>query len=103
MAVAITSIYPAFLAFNALAVSENIFILLFILSAYLLFDLNCRKYSNWILFAAAAGGLFVVHPKAIPVMASAFIVGGYIAVYQKQLKQFAVFCGVMIFFVFFGI
>ena len=78
-AVFVTSLYPAFLAYNALALSENAFIFFFILSAVLALRLDSRLIGIWLLYGATVGMLFVVHPKGLPLLGVALVVAGYSA------------------------
>ncbi len=72
LAMAVASLYPSFLVFNALALSENAFVLLFVLSAFLLLRLPGSSLYQWLGFGACLGLMFMVHPRAGPSWRVAF-------------------------------
>ena len=94
MALLVTSVYPAFLIFNALALSENAFIFLFVLSAWVSLRLREPSLIPWLGFGLCVGLLFAVHPKSLPVVISSFMVGAYIAFDEKKPRSFLAFFAV---------
>lgn len=88
LAVAVASLYPSLLVFNALALSENAFVFLFVVSAYLLLRLPGSALFQWLVFGACLGLLFMVHPRAVPVLASGFIAAGYLAYVERRYLPF---------------
>ncbi|MBL4796435.1 MAG: hypothetical protein JKY50_03380 [Oleispira sp.] len=83
LAVALVSmLYPAWLSFSGYAFSENGFVLVYLLSVYLIFMMAQRGSLYWILFGLCLGFLFVIHPKSIPVLVAASIVSTMLA-YKK--------------------
>jgi hypothetical protein len=87
LAVVVVSFYPAFLAYNALALSENAFIFFFLLSLHVLKRLEDREVTAWLLFGVSVGMLYMIHPKSLPVLIAAFIVSGYLAWSGQKYKQ----------------
>jgi len=95
LAVLVVSLYPPFLVYNSLALSESAYVFFFVLSAYLLSRLESWSYLGWVALALCLGVLFSIHPKSAPVLMSAILVCAYLAMKGHGWAKFLLLISVI--------
>lgn len=91
LATAISSFYPAWYVYSSCALSENAFVLIFILSVYFCIMTSTKGGLYWIFWALALGYLFFIHPKAAPVILAGGLAAILVAWQRKNWVLYAVF------------
>ena len=99
LAVFVASLYPAWTAFSTFALSENVYVPLFVLSALLCLRTTRVGGWAWIAWGACIGFIDVVHPKGVVVIGIGFMVGAVIALQRREWKFFTAFAAAIALFV----
>ena len=86
----ISMLYPAWAVFSGYSMSENAFVLVYMLTVY--FSLKLSKYGGvyWIFFSLALVFLYFIHEKSIVVHISALIFALSI-LFIKKIKKLIIF------------
>ena len=80
----VAMIYPAWVTLSGYSFSESGFVLFYLLTIYFaLRVINNGRYF-WLLWALSLGYLYAIHPKALPVLASAFVAAVLIAKVKRE-------------------
>ncbi len=70
----VTSLYPSFLLGSNLAMSENVFIPLYVITIAVFSEfLRKRSYLSASVFGICSASLYAVHPRALPIVVISFI------------------------------
>lgn len=99
LAVFVASLYPAWTAFSTFALSENLYVPLFVLSTLLCLRTARVGGWAWIAWGACVGFIDVVHPKGVVVIGAGLAVGAFIALQRREWKFFAAFVAAITLFV----
>jgi len=76
--------YPAWVSMSGYAMSENAFVLLFVLSVYLLARIARGDRGSWVLLGLTLGGLWWIHAKSLPVIFAAAITCIWVVVVRRE-------------------
>jgi hypothetical protein len=88
--------YPAWISFSGYALSENAFVLFFLLSVYLAFRVVQTGKAWWLAWAVSLGYLFCIHPRAAPVIGAALLSSILIAKARKDWYWLLIFSTIVI-------
>lgn len=91
MGTAVAAFYPAWFVYSSCALSENAYVLFFVLSVFFCIMASIHSGKYWFFWALTIGFLFFIHPKAAPVVLAAGSAAILIAWQQKRWDLFALF------------
>jgi len=95
LGISVAAVYPAWMVFSSFAMSENVFIPVFVLAALCCLRVARQGGWLWIAWAACNGFLCIVHPRAIVVVAAALVVGSFLAAQRREWRWFLAHLGVV--------